>query len=65
MKSNLTLCLVQFLVIFFSTPEYFCRGIAHNVKMNYSKLIYDFLRSKQHRQLLNCKKAILEIQTFD
>ena len=33
-----------------------------NVKVNYSKSIQDFLRSKQHRQLLNSKKAIFEIR---
>jgi len=33
-----------------------------NVKVNYSQSTLDFLCSKQHRQLLNSKKAIFEIQ---
>jgi len=33
-----------------------------NVKVNYSKSIQDFLRSKQRRQLLTSKKAIFEIR---
>jgi len=32
-----------------------------NVKVNYSRSTEDFLHSKQHRQLLNSKKAIFEI----
>jgi len=33
-----------------------------NVKVNYSKSIYELLRRKQHCQLLNSKKAIFEIR---
>jgi len=33
-----------------------------HVKVHYSKSTSDFLRSKQYCELLNSKKAILEIQ---
>jgi len=33
-----------------------------NVKVTYSKSTPDFLRGKQHYQLLNSKKAFFEVQ---